>query len=71
MVLSGTLLSVLSGGMTWASAAPLLTAGVIGLIWPENAASRNAAQPAAPDVVGAAAGYNNKSTTPRSRSSWL
>jgi hypothetical protein len=63
MVLSGTLLSVLSGGMTWAGAAPLLAAGVIGLIWPENTALQTAGQAVATDVVGVVSAYNNTSTT--------
>ena len=67
MVLSGTLLSVLSGTMTWATAAPLLTAGVIGLIWPENTALQAAGQAVATDVAGAVAAYNNKGATPSSR----
>jgi hypothetical protein len=60
MILSGTILSVLSGGMTWAGAAPLLAAGVIGLIWPENTALQTAGQAIASDGVGAVTAYNNK-----------
>lgn len=36
MVLVGTLLACLHGDMTWAAGAPLLAAGFIGVIWPEN-----------------------------------
>ncbi len=68
MIISGTLLSVLSGGMTWAGAAPLLAAGVIGLIWPENAALQAAGQAVATDVTGIVSAYNNKSATPPSPS---
>ena len=68
MVLSGTLLSVLSGGMTWAGAAPLLAAGMIGLIWPENAALQAAGQAGAADVAGIVTAYNNKGATPPSPS---
>jgi hypothetical protein len=64
MVLSGTLLAVLSGGMTWAGAAPLLVAGVLGLIWPENTALLTAGQAAATDVVGIVTAYNNNGATP-------
>jgi len=68
MVLSGTLLSVLSGGMTWAGAAPLLLAGVIGLVWPENTALQTAGQAVATDVVGVVTAYNNKGVIPPSPS---
>jgi hypothetical protein len=68
MVLSGTLLAVLSGGMTWAGAAPLLVAGVIGLIWPENNALQAAGQAVATDVAGLVTAYNNKGATPPSAS---
>jgi hypothetical protein len=69
MVLSGTILSVLSGGMTWAGAAPLLAAGVIGLIWPENTSLQTAGQAVATDLVGVVSAYdNNKSATPASPS---
>lgn len=36
MVLVGTLLACLHGDMTWAAGSPLLAAGFIGVIWPEN-----------------------------------
>lgn len=36
MILVPTLLAVASDAMTWETAAPLLAAGVIGLIWPER-----------------------------------
>jgi hypothetical protein len=66
MILAGTLLSVLSGGMNWTGAAPLLVAGVIGLIWPENAALQAAGQTVATDVAGVVKAYNNKGATPPS-----
>jgi hypothetical protein len=69
MVLSGTILSVLSGGLTWVGAAPLLLAGVIGLIWPENAAPQTAGQASATDGAGVVAAYNNKGLTQRPPSS--
>jgi hypothetical protein len=67
MVLAGTMLSVLSGGMSWAGAAPLLVAGAIGLVWPENTALQSAGQAVATDVAGVITAYNNKATTPSSR----
>jgi hypothetical protein len=39
MVLVPTLLAVASEVMTWETAAPLLAAGIIGLIWPERRSS--------------------------------
>ena len=36
MILAPTLLAVASEAMTWETAAPLLAAGLIGLIWPER-----------------------------------
>jgi hypothetical protein len=66
MILSGTLLSVLSGGMTWAGAAPLLAAGVIGLIWPENTTLQTAGKADATDLVGVVSAYDrNKALPPR------
>jgi hypothetical protein len=50
MILGPTLLAAWSGTMSWSAAAPLLAAGVVGLLWPENAALKNAAQTAAADV---------------------
>ena len=44
MLLAPTLLAVLSGTMTWAIAFPLLVAGVVGLMWPENAALEDVAK---------------------------
>jgi hypothetical protein len=69
MVLSGTLLSVLSGAMSWTGAAPLLVAGVIGVVWPENAAPQAAGQTAATDPAGPATAYNAKDAPPPSASS--
>lgn len=68
MILSGTILSVLSGGMTWAGASPLLSAGVIGLVWPENTALQAAGQAVATDGAGVVAAYNNKGANPSSPS---
>jgi hypothetical protein len=43
--------------MTWSTAVPLLSAGVIGLLWPENTALQSAAQTAAADVEALIAAY--------------
>ena len=64
MVLSGVLLSVLSGSMSWISAAPLLVAGVIGLIWPENAAPQTSGQAMAVDVAAIVSAFNHKDVPP-------
>jgi hypothetical protein len=50
MVLVPTLLAALSGTMSWTVALPLLIAGVVGLVWPENAGLKEAAQTAAADL---------------------
>lgn len=63
MVLAGTLLSVLSGGITWVAAAPLLLAGAIGLVWPENAPRQTGGQVSASDAVGVVSAYNHKGPT--------
>lgn len=44
MALAGTVLACLSGQMTWAAATPLLVVGLVGLLWPENAAAAATAQ---------------------------
>jgi hypothetical protein len=68
MVLSGTLLGIISGQIPWSGAAPLVTAGVIGLIWPENAALQAAGQTVATDAAGLVTAYNNAGTPPPSPS---
>lgn len=50
MILGPTLLAALAGTMSWPTAVPLLAAGVIGLLWPENKAMKSAAQTAAADI---------------------
>jgi hypothetical protein len=50
MILGPTLMAAWSGTMSWTAAAPLLAAGVVGLLWPENTAMKSAAQTAATDV---------------------
>lgn len=50
MVLAPTLLMALTGQMSWPSAIPLLFAGAIGLVWPENKPLQADAQAFATDV---------------------
>ena len=50
MILVPTFLAALTGTMSWEMALPLLFAGVVGLIWPENAAMKTAARETAQDV---------------------
>jgi hypothetical protein len=57
MIVGGTLLSVLTGSVSWLGAAPLLAAGFVGLIWPENTALQTAAQQAATDAESAFTAY--------------
>lgn len=51
MVLVPTLMSAVSGTMSWSQAAPLLVAGVVGLAWPENTALASSAQTSAADIA--------------------
>jgi hypothetical protein len=57
MILGPTLLAIASGSMTWPTALPLLVAGVIGLLWPENIGLKTAAQNAATDLETLIAAY--------------
>jgi hypothetical protein len=50
-ILASTLLAILSGTTTWVAGAPLLLAGIIGLVWPENKTQPTAAQATATGVV--------------------
>ena len=38
------LVAVASGSMTWVQAMPLLVGGLVGLVWPEDAGLKSAAQ---------------------------
>jgi hypothetical protein len=60
MVLTPTLLAALSGSMSWTDAIPLLVAGAVGLIWPENAGLKSAAQTAAIDLEKIYTEYHNE-----------
>ena len=62
MVIVPTLLAVLSGTMTWQIAFPLLIAGTVGLIWPENTVLQGAAQTAAADLEKIVASFNDTMT---------
>ena len=62
MVIVPTLCAALSGAMDWAIAAPLLLAGVVGLLWPENIALKAAAQTAMTDMMNVAATLRVKGT---------
>jgi hypothetical protein len=68
MILGSTLLAALSGSVNWATAAPLMMAGVIGLIWPENTALRAAGQTVATDIAGLVTAYDNKAAPGQPRS---
>ncbi len=57
MILGPTLLAAAGGQMSWAQATPLLIAGVIGLMWPENTALKTAAQNMTTDVEALVAAY--------------
>jgi hypothetical protein len=57
MILAPTFLAVAEGTMGWQTAIPLLFAGTIGLLWPENTALKAAAQATATDVEGLIAAY--------------
>ena len=50
MIVGPTVLAVLSGQMTWTTATPLLVAGAVGLLWPENTALPAQAQTATADL---------------------
>jgi hypothetical protein len=57
MILGPTLLAASTGTMSWLTAVPLLGAGIIGLLWPENAALKSATQTVATDVETLIAAY--------------
>ncbi len=59
MVLAPTLMAVMSGTMSWTSAIPLLIAGAIGLLWPENTPLQDAAKTAATDLEKVYAAYRD------------
>ena len=63
MILAPTLLSVMSGATTWTTAAPLLVAGAVGLVWPENTALRTASQSTAADVASMVSAYQSPKKT--------
>jgi hypothetical protein len=62
MILAPTLLGIVGGSISWATAFPLLTAGLIGLLWPENTAAANAGKAFATDVEALIAAYRTGMT---------
>ncbi len=49
MVIVSTMVAFLSGTISWPAAVPLLVAGIVGLLWPENKNLQRAALTAATD----------------------
>ena len=64
MILAPTMLSAMSGAISWTNAAPLLVAGAIGLVWPENTALQTASKSATADVASMIAAYTGKMMPP-------
>lgn len=65
MVIGPTLLAVMAGTMTWQTAVPLVVAGLVGLLWPENAPLKTATQTVASDLETLIAAYRARiSPTP-------
>ena len=64
MILGGTLLSVFTGATSWSVAIPLLVAGVVGLLWPENTALSAAARATATDLEALLAAYRDGGAAP-------
>ena len=60
MILAPTLATAMAGAMNWTTAAPLLVAGALGLVWPENTALQSAGQTAATDAMGIVNAFMNK-----------
>ena len=63
MVLVPTLCAALTGSLGWEAAAPLLMAGVVGLLWPENTALKAAAQTTMADMMAMMATLRAKGAT--------
>jgi hypothetical protein len=59
MLLASTLVAVLGGTIPWTVAFPLLVAGAVGLMWPENGPLKDAAQTVATDLEKLYAQYNS------------
>ena len=53
MILVPTVLAILNGSLTWQQGVPMLLAGLVGLIWPENAALSADARQLAQDSIAA------------------
>ena len=56
-VLLATIASLAAGNLTWGHALPLLTAAIVGLIWPEDSALQAAAGNTAASVESLIAAY--------------
>ena len=54
MILGPTLLAAFTGQMTWLQALPLIVAGIVGLLWPENTGLKTASQNATVAMEGVA-----------------
>jgi hypothetical protein len=63
MILAPTLMALASGTMNWETAVPLLLAGVVGLLWPENAPLKAAVQAAATDLETIVEAYGGAAVT--------
>lgn len=57
MILGPTLLAAAAGTMPWGAAIPLLVAGLVGLLWPENAGLQAATSTIATDVESLISAY--------------
>jgi hypothetical protein len=57
MILGSTAIAVVSGSMAWQTAVPLVAAGIIGALWPENTRLQDAARTAAMDVDALVSAY--------------
>ena len=57
MILGPTLLAVATGSVTWPVAVPMIVAGAVGLLWPENTQLKSASQAVATDVEALISAY--------------
>jgi hypothetical protein len=53
MMLAGAGVALLAGTISWQAALPVMIAGLVGLIWPEDAALQTGARQAATDIIAA------------------
>jgi hypothetical protein len=64
MILASTFLAALSGSVPWTIAGPMLMAGVIGVLWPENVPLREASQATAADIATMIKAFGDKPVPP-------